>query len=95
MKKVVLTYSSGPLATSVFEFLRALNEQQPLFVSAVFLTQLVYASVWSDASGLGDLASAHLAAPLPQERRGRRDDRRPPLVGRQRSRSCHDSPWYE
>jgi len=53
MKKVVLTYSSGPLATSVFEFLRALNEQQPLFVSAVFLTQLVYASVWSDASGLG------------------------------------------
>lgn len=50
MKKILLTYSGDEFSQGVFDFVRQLNEQEPVFLTGVFLPQIVYANLWSDNS---------------------------------------------
>ena len=50
MKKVLLVFDGTNFSEGAFEFVRRLNELQPLLVTAVFTPQVDYASLWSYAS---------------------------------------------
>jgi len=49
MKKVILAVDGTNFSTGAFEFIRRLNELQPLMVTGVFVPQLDYANLWSYA----------------------------------------------
>lgn len=50
MKKMLLTYSGTELSQGVFDFVRRLNEQEPVFLTSIFLPEIMYAHLWSDGS---------------------------------------------
>jgi hypothetical protein len=49
MKKILLTYSGNAFSQGVFDFVRQLNSRQPVFLTGVFLPEVFYANLWTDA----------------------------------------------
>src|SRR4051812_31011256 len=47
MKKMLLTYNGKEFSKGVFEFARQLNALQPVFLTGVFIPELVYANLWT------------------------------------------------
>lgn len=52
MKKVLLTFGGKEFSQGAFNFAKQLHEQEPIFLTAIFLPDLVYANLWSDGSGV-------------------------------------------
>lgn len=46
MKKILLTYNGKEFSNGIFEFARQLNSRQPVFITGVFIPELVYANLW-------------------------------------------------
>lgn len=53
MKKVLLVVDGTNFSDSAFEFVRRLNELQPVLVTGVFVPQTDYANLWSFAAAAG------------------------------------------
>ena len=53
MKKVLLVVDGTNFSNGAFEFVRRLNERDPLLVTGVFAPQLDYANLWSYAAAAG------------------------------------------
>lgn len=53
MKKILLPFDGIHFSESVFEFVKKLNELNPILLIGVFLPQISYANVWSYADGMG------------------------------------------
>jgi hypothetical protein len=58
MKKIVLAFDGSNFSKGSFEFVRRLNELQPVLVTGVFIPQVDYSNLWSystAATGAGGL----------------------------------------
>lgn len=53
MKKILLVVDGNHYSPGAFEFVRRLNEMEPVLVTGVFVPQLTYASLWSYAAVAG------------------------------------------
>jgi nucleotide-binding universal stress UspA family protein len=53
MKKILLAFDGSNFSTGAFEFVRRLNEIEPILVTGVFMPQVDYANLWSYASAAG------------------------------------------
>src|SRR5215218_10446350 len=47
MKKILLTYNGKEISKGIFDFARQLNTKQPVFITGVFIPELVYANLWA------------------------------------------------
>lgn len=64
MKKVLFVVDGNNFSNSAFEFVRRLNEIQPVLATGVFVPQLDYANLWSYAAAAG---SGAVYVPLLEE----------------------------
>ena len=64
MKKILLVVDGTHFSTSSFEFVRRLNDLQPVLATGVFVPQLDYANLWSYAAAAG---SGGVFVPLLEE----------------------------
>lgn len=53
MKKILLVFDGSNFSTGAFEFVRKLNEIEPVLVTGVFMPQVDYANLWSYAAATG------------------------------------------
>lgn len=53
MKKILLAFDGTNFSEGAFEFVRRLNELQPVMVTGVFMPQVDYANLWSYAAAAG------------------------------------------
>lgn len=51
MKKIILAFDGTHFSTGAFEFVRQLNETQPILLVGIFLPQTSLANLWSYAEG--------------------------------------------
>jgi hypothetical protein len=52
MKKILLAFDGTNFSQGAFEFVRRLNELQPVLVTAAFMPQVDYANLWSYSVGV-------------------------------------------
>ena len=52
MKKILIVFDSGNFSEGAFEFVRCLNEIQPVLVTGVFVAQVDYATLWGYAAAV-------------------------------------------
>src|SRR6476660_327655 len=52
MKKILLAFDGTNFSEGAFEFVRRLNELQPVLVTAAFMPQVDYANLWSYSVGV-------------------------------------------
>lgn len=53
MKKILLAFDGSNFSEGAFEFVRRLNDIEPVLVTGVFMPQVDYANLWSYASAAG------------------------------------------
>src|SRR6185503_2084598 len=53
MKKILLAFDGSNFSEGAFEFVRRLNELQPILLTGLFVPQVDYANLWSYAAAAG------------------------------------------
>lgn len=67
MKKILIAFDGTNFSKGAFEFVRRLNEIEPVLVTGVFMPQVDYANLWSYASAAGAGTGAVFIPLLEQE----------------------------
>ena len=65
MKKILLAFDGSNFSEGAFEFVRRLNEIQPVMVAGLFMPQVSYVNLWSYAAAAGEGGSVFI--PLIEE----------------------------
>ena len=66
MKKILLAFDSANFSEGAFEFVRCLNEIQPVLVTGVFVAQVDYATLWGYAAAV-EVGAVYYPAVLDDE----------------------------